>query len=705
MVDRSELCRPASAIASTMRRPALDGALSMVAKPARPRLISDTRPPEPQLESALATEPDPLIALYGTQQPPAEIRSFARGPLTFDLEAGKLRYIRLGGREVLRCIAFVVRGPGWESPAPSITDFETRESDKALHLGYRASYETAGGKLEVLASIEACANGLTFEAEARALTDFTTARTSFCILHPLAGVAGQALTIVHPDESVEPAQFPDRISAHQPFMNIRALKHEVAPGLWAGIRMEGDVWEMEDQRNWTDASFKTYGRPRDLPWPYTIANGERVVQRAILDFEGPTPVAAAPRSSGVEISLHEGAIGRLPSVALALAPDEVAHAAAVKAPLPAQQLIGWFELGAQQVDDLKAYAGLGRRLGVPVGLEVVLPCRRPVAEEMGEVAALLREADLRPSGILPIQAPMTKWVLKPPEELGLPGFAELYAAARRALPEVAIGAGVTSNFTELNIDRPTLEGAAFVSHGTAAVIHEPDDRSVMETLETLPHIFASVRAMAGALPYRIGPSAIGMRYNPYGKTLEANRENLRVAFARQDPRQRGLFGAAFALGYYARAARAGLDAVCFGAPTGPFGLIYRRSDYPQPWFDGRSGSAVYPVFHVIAGLAAAGNAEVLGADSSDEKRVLALGYRVPKGDIVLWLANLTAASQDVELAGAALANATERRLDAQSFAAVTSGPDGFASTDQRPLTGRRLCLGPYAVVQLQAHTG
>ena len=57
------------------------------------------------------------VTLYGTEQPPAPVQRFAQGPLSFDLEAGKLRYIRLAGIEVLRSIAFVVRGPGWESPA------------------------------------------------------------------------------------------------------------------------------------------------------------------------------------------------------------------------------------------------------------------------------------------------------------------------------------------------------------------------------------------------------------------------------------------------------------------------------------------------------------------------------------------------------------------------------------------------------------
>ena len=71
--------------------------------------------------------------------------------------------------------------------------------------------------------------------------------------------------------------FPASIDPVQPMMDLRALTHEAAPGLTVTCRMEGDTYEMEDQRNWTDASYKTYVRPLALPWPYTLAarDGDR----------------------------------------------------------------------------------------------------------------------------------------------------------------------------------------------------------------------------------------------------------------------------------------------------------------------------------------------------------------------------------------------------------------------------------------------
>jgi hypothetical protein len=51
--------------------------------------------------------------------------------------------------------------------------------------------------------------------------------------------------------------FPFFISPHQPFKKLQALSWSPSSGVQAKIRFEGEIFEMEDQRNWTDASFKT----------------------------------------------------------------------------------------------------------------------------------------------------------------------------------------------------------------------------------------------------------------------------------------------------------------------------------------------------------------------------------------------------------------------------------------------------------------
>ena len=81
-----------------------------------------------------------------------------------------------------------------------------------------------------------------------------------------------------------------------------------------------------------------------------------------------------------------------------------------------------------------------------------------------------------------------------------------------------------SYFTEINRKRPPAELADFITFTNSALVHAGDDRSVTEGLEALPAMAKSVRAFIGGKPFAVGPSAIGMRFNPYGAAPQANPE-------------------------------------------------------------------------------------------------------------------------------------------------------------------------------------
>ena len=130
-------------------------------------------------------------------------------------------------------------------------------------------------------------------------------------------------------------------------------------------------------------------------------------------------------------------------------------------------------------------------------------------------------------------------------------------------------------FTELNRKRPPAGLLDYVTNTTCPTVHAADDRSVMETMEALPYQILSTRSFMGDTPYRIGPSQLACRENAYGKATAPNPDNGRVCLSRIDPRQRGLFNAAWTLAYIAAFARGGVEAIALGAPTGPFGYIYR----------------------------------------------------------------------------------------------------------------------------------
>ncbi len=73
------------------------------------------------------------------------------------------------------------------------------------------------------------------------------------------------------------SRFPEEISPHQPFRDIRAMHWKITDSMEAHLYFEGDVFETEDQRNWTDASYKTYSTPLDQPYPAKVSKRYRII--------------------------------------------------------------------------------------------------------------------------------------------------------------------------------------------------------------------------------------------------------------------------------------------------------------------------------------------------------------------------------------------------------------------------------------------
>ncbi|TIT26069.1 MAG: hypothetical protein E5W78_20710, partial [Mesorhizobium sp.] len=232
--------------------------------------------------------------LYGTRAVEADPVRLRAGALTADFANGNLRTIRHGGIEVLRAIAYIVRDRDWGTYEPALTDLVIDQGSDTFTVSYSAScVGPEGSRLDFRATIEGSADGqLVFDVSALPESDFETNRCGFCILHPIAGLAGSQVTVEHTDGSMVETKLPDLIDPWQPFKDLRAITHEVRPGVTAECRMEGDVFEMEDQRNWSDASYKTYVRPLALPWPYILPAGEMLRQTVSLRVSGDGKVPA-----------------------------------------------------------------------------------------------------------------------------------------------------------------------------------------------------------------------------------------------------------------------------------------------------------------------------------------------------------------------------------------------------------------------------
>ena len=567
-------------------------------------------------------------------------------------------------------VAFLFRDADWGTPEPIVDHVASTIDESSFSVEIRGRFATVP-EIDFTLRIDGADGRVGFEGVAVPRGDIQTSRIGLCVMHPMT-TCGTSIEVEHIDGRISRSTFPELIPPWPPFMLIRAIRHEYTAGCWAHCTFEGDAFELEDQRNNSDASFKTYSRSNLMPRPYWLRGGVAVRQSVELLLETPCAQRRDPDSSAVRVSVGAAA-GAMPDVGIEIVPSDVSAAraesdlAAALSALSPSHLHLAIDAGTDPVD----WGGIARLLAMSnATLRLDLNVDYSHVDSLDGLDALgraVRDADIVPSRV----------AVFPSEQRCLD-------AARRAFPQSAIGGGTPHFFVQLNrIER--LGHADFLTFTTSPTVHGADDDAVMLTLQSLPSMIETLRARYPDARFAIGPSIIGARRSPLGSQPETDGTR-RVALARRDPRCRGLFGAAWVLGYVAQMARAGVDAVTLMSLTGPAGVI---GD------DDGDGLTATPVGHVIQRLAE--RARLREVIVSDPTRVAALALDRERGSELL-LANLTGEAIDVELSGCdpQLRCAI---IDTESCAAGGSAA-GFGSGARTVSIGEGLRLGAYAVASI-----
>ncbi len=653
----------------------------------------------------MISAPERCLLYYGTDHASNTGQRLSAGLLTLDFIDGGLRNICYAGHEVLRAINYVVRDKDWGTYAPEISQLKITQQTSGFSVTYAACCRDVNGQLlhYAVSIIGASTGTLRFDAHYKTATHFLTCRNGFCVLHPIGGVAGKAVTIRHTDGSNEVSVFPALIAPWQPFKDIQAISHQVIEGLQATCRLEGDVFEMEDQRNWSDASYKTYVRPLARPWPYLIPQGETGTQSVCLDMQDTaarSTISLQPVSTHHTIITVRPSTKYLPKIGLSIAPEDVetslTNIAHLHALAPQVMLCHFDPTNGHGVEALAGFAAIANQYRGEYILECVLPGLNDPSIELTAIAAQLKTSTFKPEGIALCPAidrqsvpPGSPWPPCPPLE-------QVYRAARHAFPDQRLGGGMFSYFTELNRKRPPCEQLDWITHATNPIVHAADDMSVMQTLEAIPHITRSCRAIIGAdKPYWIGPITLGMRQNPYGSRTMPNLNGQRIPMASSDPRQGGLFGAAWLAGYAAQIASAGIEVFILGGLGGPRGVLESSQNAPMPDKQLRCT----PIFHVIAGLAKLAGTTLLECCSSQPGKILALAGIDQLGQTSMWIANLSAVSQSCQLDG----NIPNTQplvfvLDEQGYRQISPASEKFIFPASNRHAIDRLELLPYSCI-------
>lgn len=169
----------------------------------------------------MAQTPSRAIKLFGSDEPAAETWLLRAGPLTAELDADNLRYIRHDGREAIRAISFVARDRYWGTFNPEIRDLAVEETGDRFTVTYTAICSDEEQRFVYRARITGNADGtLRFECIGTPETDFLTNRTGFVVLHGVEGISGHPVEVSEVDGQVVETRFPEVIDPKQPIMNI-----------------------------------------------------------------------------------------------------------------------------------------------------------------------------------------------------------------------------------------------------------------------------------------------------------------------------------------------------------------------------------------------------------------------------------------------------------------------------------------------------
>jgi len=588
------------------------------------------------------------VLRYGRDDPLPERIPLRAGLLTLLYEAGDLRTIALDGVEVLRRVYVAVRDRNWGTVPATLRDVQMEIGENSFSISYVA--EHVGGGIDFLwrGSIVGQASGtITFRMEGECRATFWRNRIGFNVLHPMA-CAGQPCVVEHADGRRTEGAFPQAISPHQPFQDVRAIRHVVRPGVWASVRMEGDTFEMEDQRNWTDASFKTYSTPLELSFPVQMERGTRIAQTVTLSLEGVELPHTAQRGratvgtgkANTPVLALSGASPRpMPRLGLGMAGDGEPLTAREQERLRALRLSHLrvdLDLSAPDVaSGLHEAVRQARALGA--GLEVALFLSEDAERELVALQRTLAD----------VQSPVCAWlVFVHGEDVTDERWVRL---ARRYLgdaePTARFAGGTNAYFTQLNRQRPSVADLDAVAYSLNPQVHAFDNDSLAENLAGQAATVESARLFVEGRPLVISPVTLRPRFNPAATGPEPEPAPGELP-PQVDARQMSLFGACWTLGSSKYLAESGAHSVTYYETTGWRGVMEREPGSPLPDRFPSIPGAVFPLYHVLADVGEFREARVLPSASSDPLTVEGLVLQQGERRRVL-LCNLTPTSQRV----------------------------------------------------------
>jgi hypothetical protein len=241
---------------------------------------------------------------------PSAARFLHAGPIAVKLEDGELRYLYVGQKEIIRRVYFAVRDGQWNTAMPKFTSMTVDDQGDHFVVALSATCKMDKVDYQWQGVISGSADGkISFEASGLPNADFASNRIGLCVLFGAPSLKGQAFETL--DESKKPlkkAEFPQLVLDHLVAERFQTLRYTTADGMQVSCTVSGATFDMEDQRNWGDSSFKAYA-PLRYKYP-AVKRGDKQKQTITISVANAPPAKA--ESGPISLKLTDTVIGKVP---------------------------------------------------------------------------------------------------------------------------------------------------------------------------------------------------------------------------------------------------------------------------------------------------------------------------------------------------------------------------------------------------------
>ncbi len=444
------------------------------------------------------------------------------------------RNITFKNFQILKMISFLVRDKNWNNYDPKILNYE-ENFDTSLEYIFDLEY----GINEILKTrntILFSENSITLSSQGEFLNDFWTNRIGFNLLIPLQNHVGSNIIVTSETDVKEEKKFPKFIKPDQPFIKFKNLAYTLDDSFMVNINFEGILFEMEDQRNWGDASFKIYSGSLLDPFPYVEKGGTNFSQTVKIDVIN-NKLRSFPSKNNVKID-HTTPY-KFPKIGIKI--DSLV--------IPDDNLINNFDYYYYLIDFTEEFTNITSISQNKVFLVALVDHTNDPVDELTKINNFITENTINLDKILICP----KIYLNSFQPAGLwpevPELNEYYKIAKKIFSNSQIVSGMVTNFTELNRKRPKMF-YDLVSFSFTPIIHDSSDFGVLNTPETIPYILKTLKNFSNSTDIHIGPISIGMHFNPYGESLVSNIKKIRLEMTDCDPRHDQLFSLTWTLAIF-----------------------------------------------------------------------------------------------------------------------------------------------------------